>query len=254
MCLIAFAWQVVPGWPLLLAANRDETHERPTAPLGRWEDVPEILGGRDLRGGGTWLGASESGRFAAVTNVREPRAPNPGLQSRGELARRVLAGGEIPALNELPHFGACNLLSIVGGQLRYHSNRPQPIEQVLAPGIYGLSNGRLDAPWPKALKLKESVSAWVAAADRTDHAYFERLFAILTDVSIAPDSALPDTGVGIERERRLSPVFISGPEYGTRASTLLMLGTKDRSVIAERRYGPNGTYLNQSIQYLDWNG
>lgn len=252
MCLIALAWQIVPGWPLLLAANRDELHERPSAPLDRWEDAPHILGGRDLRGGGTWLGVSEAGRFAAVTNVREPRAPVPGLKSRGELARRILQGEDIPPLEELPHFGACNLLSLIDGQMRYHSNRPQATMQMLPPGIYGLSNGRLDAPWPKTLKLKASISAWAEAAATADSTYFDHLFTLLADTHTPPDQALPDTGVGIERERRLSPVFIAGPDYGTRASTLLMLGTGTRSVITERRYGANGQYLNQSIQYFDW--
>ncbi len=244
MCLIAFAWRAHPRYPLILVANRDEAHARASAPLAEWADAPGVFGGRDLKAGGTWLGAKANGRFAAVTNVREPQGSDAGLASRGALAAEVLhASSPVDAHAEnlmasALRYGPFNLLLSDGSTLIYASNRPTPHWQRIAPGVHGLSNAGLDTPWPKTLRLKAALAHWIAA-DSEDAA---ALFAALADQQIAEDAELPDTGIGLPLERLLSSPFILGSTYGTRACSVLLAGAEGLR-FEERRFGPQGVAL-----------
>ncbi|WP_049621577.1 NRDE family protein [Frateuria defendens] len=247
MCLIAFAWNAHPRWRLLLAGNRDEFHARPSAPLARWRDLP-VAGGRDLEAGGTWLGVTDGGRCAVVTNVRDPRDPQHGV-SRGLLATDYLAG---PA-NAVDHAQALlaraadyrpfNLLTFDAHDAFYLGNRPAPRAQAVTPGVHGLSNADFNTPWPKTRALMQRLRAWMDAGGEDD---FAPLFAALADESHPPDAALPDTGVGLDRERLLSAAFIRGEHYGTRASTVVALGRDGRHRIVERRFGPLGRFEGET--------
>lgn len=241
MCLIALAWRAHPRYALVLAANRDEFHDRPSAALSEWPDAPGLFGGRDLRAGGSWLALSAQGRLAAVTNVRELERGS-GLRSRGALVTQFLrseAGSADAAeglMAEATRYGAFNLLLFDGRDLSYASNRPQPGWQPVLPGVHGLSNAALDTPWPKTLRLKAAMAGWVESGeDRT-----ETLFAALADADPPPDTDLPDTGVGLARERLLGSPFIRGPVYGTRASSVVRIRHDGRWQFEERRFGPDG--------------
>jgi len=242
MCLILVGWQVHPAYPLVVAANRDEFHARPTASAAFWDDA-QVFGGRDLEAGGTWLGASRDGRFAAVTNVREPGAAK-GKRSRGELTARFLLDQQAAqtyaeALTPDDYSGF-NLLLGDRETLAYVSNR-DPGHQILNPGVYGLSNHRLDTPWPKLLKARENFSR---ALDRLpdETAFFE----LLADRSIEADDRLPDTGVPLAWERLLSAVFVQSPDYGTRASTLLLRNAAGDMVLYEKSFAADGSETQSS--------
>lgn len=240
MCLIVVAWRVHPRWPLVLASNRDEFHARPTLPLARWEDDPRVVGGRDGLHGGGWL-ALRGARLAAVTNVREGRQGDGEGRSRGALVAGFV-GTDVTALEaaaslagEAGTYRPFNLLLHDGDTLAWTSNRHGGPVEVLAPGVHGLSNGPLGAPWPKVERLRTALADWLAR-DCADDA---PLFDALADDTPADDHALPDTGVGLALERMLSPAFIRGPHYGTRASTVVRIGHDGVEVI-ERRHGPDG--------------
>ena len=248
MCLIAFAWCHHSRYPLVVAANRDEFHQRPTAPAAFWPECPEILAGRDLLGRGTWLGMSSRGRFAALTNLRsghEARhaAPSRGraAPSRGLLVSAYLSGTQSPAgyLEEVArrahrYNGFCLIVGD-GVEMGYYCVR-DPAPSLLAPGIYGLSNARLDEPWPKVEGLKSGL-AEVLSRPRWRSA---DLMALLGDRSPAPDEDLPDTGVGLEQERIYSSAFVAGAHYGTRSSTVLTVDTAGGVDFTEQSYDPVG--------------
>ncbi|SFG12458.1 Uncharacterized conserved protein, contains NRDE domain [Duganella sp. CF458] len=234
MCLIVFAWQVVPGVPLIAAANRDEFYDRDTTPAAPWPDAPHIYAGRDLKAGGSWMGitrpeAGQGGpsRFAAITNVRNPQEHNPLAPSRGQLVADFLAGATTaqeyvaqvaPAAGEYNGF---NLVLCDGQELVWYSNKGNDDPrngQPLEPGIYGLSNALLDSAWPKVLKTKAQFASLLCLGAPAD-AYFE----MLSDTTRAPDMRLPETGVPLELERLLSAVKIESPNYGTRSSTVVKL-------------------------------
>ncbi|SFS17405.1 Uncharacterized conserved protein, contains NRDE domain [Dyella sp. OK004] len=242
MCLIGFAWQAHPRWRLVLAGNRDEFHARPSAPLARWNDAP-LIGGRDLEAGGTWLGATDDGRCCVVTNVRDPRDPQQGV-SRGLLATDYLrgeAGASMHAtslLQTAADYRPFNLLTFDASDAFYLGNRPAPKAQLVTPGVHGLSNADFNTPWPKTHALIGQLQAWLTSTP--DDGDFAALFTALADEHRAPDETLPDTGVGLERERWLSSAFIRGEHYGTRASTVVAIGHDGRGVMIERRFGPNG--------------
>lgn len=244
MCLIVVGWRVHPDYPLIVAANRDEFYARPTALADFWAESPEIIGGRDLEAGGTWLGITRSGRFAAVTNVREPGATK-GLHSRGKLTQGFLAGQQSVAdyvgQLEMSDYSGFNLLLGDEHVLWYCSNRDAK-PQTLAPGIYGLSNHLLDSPWPKLVTARIGFAK--ATGNLPDRA---ALFDVLTDDEIVPDSELPSTGVPLEWERRLSAIFVRSADYGTRASTVLTLATDRQIAFEERSFGPHGHALQSSV-------
>lgn len=224
MCVIFFAYQKHPKYPLILLANRDEFYDRPTEAAKNWDDFPDILAGRDLIGGGTWLGINASGKFAAVTNYRDPNAPA-GSRSRGDLTAEFLKTDE-PAEDYLSkihpnasEFSGFNLLlgeiNSLKSELFYYSNRIGKIQK-LDSGIYGLSNYLLDTPWQKVEKGKRFLTENIAKDFSK-----EDCFAVLADETLAADADLPDTGIGYEREKLLSAVFIKTVGYGTRCSTIL---------------------------------
>ncbi|MFC5743150.1 NRDE family protein [Dyella tabacisoli] len=247
MCLIAFAWNAHPRWRLLLAGNRDEFHARPSAPLASWSDAP-IYAGRDLEAGGTWLGVDDNGRCSVVTNVRDPRDPQLG-RSRGLLALDYLKGAasaEIHARQLLATAAAYrpfNLLTFDATDAFYLGNRPEPRAQWITPGVHGLSNADFNTPWPKTRALMQRLQAWLDAAGGDDLA---PLFEALADEHVAADAELPDTGIGLERERWLSSAFIRGEYYGTRASTVVALDHDGCGRVVERRYGPHGRYEGET--------
>lgn len=244
MCLISFAWNAHPRYWLALAANRDEFHGRPSAPLGYWADAPRVAGGRDLREGGGWLALSAAGRLAAVTNVREPygaAAP----RSRGALVRDFVTG-DAAALEQAARisaagdaYGPHNLLLWDGAQLLFLSNRNQARPRTVEPGLHGISNGPYDAPWPKTLRLNHHLGAWLDAQRGTPEEDIEPLLQALADEQGAADAELPQTGVGLDLERVLAPPFIRGLRYGTRASTVLLLRRDGSALLFERSYGPD---------------
>lgn len=247
MCLIAFAWNVHPRWRLLLLGNRDEMHARPSAPLARWEDAPRVVAGRDLEAGGTWMGVADGGRASVVTNVRDPKASLDGA-SRGLLVADYLRGEQSAADHaralhaDAERYRPFNLLTFDAHDAFYLGNHPQPCMQAVPPGVHGLSNADFNAPWPKTRSLVGHLQAWL---DRGDDD-FEPLFAALADGAEWPDDMLPDTGIGIERERLLSSAFISGEFYGTRASTLVAIGHDNTTRIVERRFGSDGVALGET--------
>lgn len=227
MCVIFFAFQARAEFPLVLAANRDEFYDRPTERARFWPDFPYIFAGRDLVGGGTWLGVTKNGRFAAVTNYRDPLAPK-GTRTRGGLVADFLKGNEPAALylerieSEKDEFSGFNLL--VGEinsrtrELFYFSNRGGPVRR-LESGIYGLSNHLLDTPWRKIEKGKAGFSELLGRRVFSKEPFFE----LLKDEATAAEHELPDTGVGPELEKMLSAIFIKTPVYGTRSSSVLTI-------------------------------
>lgn len=230
MCLIVLAYKVHPLYPLIVAANRDEFRSRPALAARFWEDAPMILAGRDQRAGGTWLGISQAGRFAALTNHRDlRRAPRSG-PSRGALVLQALKRGihaDTPSM-----YDGFNLIHGPVDALRYHNNI-EPTDTVLAPGIHGLSNAFLNTRWPKVEAARTAMQRIIGTAG-TDLA--EGLFAMLTNDAVAPDHALPDTGLPTTMERMLSSIFITGPDYGTRCSTVLLVGQNGEVYFEERSW------------------
>jgi uncharacterized protein with NRDE domain len=244
MCLIVVGWRVHPDYPLVVAANRDEFYARPTAIAARWPDAPQIIGGIDLEAGGTWLGITESARFAAVTNVREPNMAK-AANSRGALTRDFLLSnmpaGDFAQQIEGSHYAGFNLLLSDGESLFYCSNRDGK-PRALPPGIYGLSNHLLDSPWPKLVQARQRFTA--ALQHLPEEAAF---FELLADQTIVEDDKLPQTGVPLEWERLLSAVFVKSENYGTRASTLLWQGSDGTLKLHEQSFGPNGQALQSSV-------
>jgi uncharacterized protein with NRDE domain len=240
MCLILFAHQASPRYRLVVAANRDELYDRPTAPAAFWSDAPGVLAGRDLREGGTWMGITRAGRFAAVTNYREMPLVRDGKRSRGHLVAGFLRSASAPdayadeLAREGQEYNGFNLLVGDGASLAYVSNRGAgPL--VLSPGVYGLSNALLDTAWPKVVRGKQALAgALTGPAGELEG----RLFEALADRSVAADPLLPETGVGTERERALSAAFIVTPQYGTRCSTVLIVTMDGRVTFTERRVAP----------------
>lgn len=238
MCLLVLAWKSHPRYRLVLAGNRDEFHDRAAAPLNWWQDDPRILGGRDLKAGGAWLGVARSGRFGVVTNYRDLQAPVEGAPSRGNLIPRFLTGATSPKefLDDLRgaalRYSGFNLL--VGGTraLYYFSNRGPKAPTALAPGVYGLSNHLLNTPWPKLARTQERFAKLLAEPDLAA----DDLFAMLADREQAPIDNLPSTGLPADWERVVSSPFIVNERYGTRCSSLLLVERNGRTVLHERRF------------------
>ena len=238
-----FAWRAHADYQLVFAGNRDEAYDRPSSPAAFWDDDPRILAGRDLEKGGSWLGLSRSGRFATVTNYRTGPPYRDAPRSRGELVANFLrtdvkARSYIEQVqSEGVHYRAFSLIVGDLARLFFCSNRGNGIEEI-APGIHGLSNHLLDTPWPKVRRGRDRVRALLGR--REDH-LVAGLFEILADRTLAADAELPDTGVGLERERELSASFIANGRYGTRASTVLLINANREVLFIERSFGPHGT-------------
>ncbi len=256
MCLILFAFKAHAAYPLVVAANRDESYDRPTAPAAFWEDHPHIYAGRDLEVGGTWMGLTRSGRFAAVTNFRDgyPNGKGVAPRSRGDLA-----GGYLTRTDDMA--AQTYLQSVAGRQqeyagfsalagdldsLWYLSNYGPGVAAVM-PGVHGLSNHLLDTPWPKVSTGSGELAAILEAdAIAMPETIAEKLFALLADRSVAPEHQLPNTGVGIAREKQLGPKFIARDDrYGTRASTVIVVDRRGEVYYAERSFGGHGVFLGE---------
>lgn len=244
MC-IAYLSLGAPGWPLLIAANRDEFHDRPARAAGPWPEAPHLIAGRDLQGGGTWMGATADGRYALLTNYREPGRPvRPGAPSRGLLVSDFLLGASAPEAwiaaiaARADDWAGFNLIVGDARQAWYLGNRDAAhTPRRLEPGRYVLSNHLLDTPWPKAARLRAALDTLPPAAwSREPEQVFERL----RDTTPTDDALLPDTGLAPERERLLSSPFIISPDYGTRCSTVLARSTDGLTFFSELGYDAGG--------------
>lgn len=241
MCLIILGWKAHPQYPLVVAANRDEFMNRPTAQAGFWKDHPQVLAGRDLQAGGTWMGMTRQGRFAALTNYRDPAHLTPNGFSRGELVSNFLTGNQraavfIESIKEgAGHYNGFNLLLSDGIDLYWFSNITQESKR-LEPGVYGISNHLLDTPWPKLLEAKKDFSEALNTLPDT-----EDMFKLLLNDQIHPDEILPNTGVSLDRERALSAIFITTfPGYGTRSSTVITIDNQGEVLFTEKTWLENG--------------
>ena len=245
MCVAAVAWRAHPRWRLVAIGNRDELHARPSAPLARWDSG--VLAGRDLAGGGTWLGVSEAGRFAMVTNRRGFGPPDPDKRSRGELVAAILADGDLPGAAALD-CNPFNLVCVGREGLAYATAHPEPRVAELGHGVYGLSNGALDEPWPKTLALKQALTDWLAA----DDADFAPLFAALRDETVPPLGVPPAEMSDQAYEPRDTPPFIRHPLYGTRCSTVVTVAADGAGRIVERRFDAAGEAAGETALDFRW--
>lgn len=251
MCTLLLAYRAHPDYRLVIAANRDEYYRRPTAPAQVWEDAPQVFAGRDLVHGGTWFGVTTTGRIAALTNYRDPsdlhrHGPSRGRIVSGFLEEEVAAGEYVERLRaSTVAYGGYNLIVGDCEDLFCYSNKSDRTIRI-EPGIHGLSNHLLDTPWPKVRRGKDGL-ARILAGKSLDP---EDLFAMLTDVTHPPDEELPDTGVGIDLERLLSPVFIRSAEYGTRCSTVLLVNREGEATFIERSF--EGGVVQERQAEFNW--
>jgi uncharacterized protein with NRDE domain len=242
MCLILFAWQAHPRYRQVLAANREEFHQRPTAPADFWPEQPGLLAGRDLQAGGTWLGLNRDGRFAAITNYREPVEPTPaGAPSRGQLVRDYLVGDADPMAHARAVVAAggiysgFNLLLGDANRLAYVSNRAKDAVDVSA-DVHGLSNHLLDTDWPKVHEGRDRL-AGLLDRESIDP---EALFDLLTDRKLTPGDLPADIEDDLVPELLTRHYFIVSPVYGTRSSTVVLIENDGGVTFAERQFDPQG--------------
>jgi uncharacterized protein with NRDE domain len=254
MCLLVLAWNAHPRYRLVVAANRDEYHDRAAAPLAPWAGPVSLLAGRDLRAGGTWLGIDARRRFGVITNFRDLAPAPAAAPSRGGLIPRYLGGSDRPGTylealeGAASGYGGFNLLLADDESLWYASNRGTPFARELPPGVYGLSNERLDTPWPKLRRVREGFERWLPGGHAEDGA----LFALLEDRRPAGDGEdVPSTGLAPEWERILSSPFVLNERYGTRCSTIVAIEPSGRCYLAERRFDPTGARSGESEYRLD---
>ncbi|HEV7715499.1 MAG TPA: NRDE family protein [Steroidobacteraceae bacterium] len=253
MCLLVLAWRVHPRFRLIVAANRDEYHERPTAPLAKWPEPNDILAGRDLRAGGTWLGLDRQRRFGAVTNFRELQRPRRAAPSRGSLVPGFLGQADTAEAylasleTDAPGYAGLNLLIADSSHLWYASNRLDRFARALAPGVYGLSNEFLDTPWPKLRRVRHRFEGWLGAPGNPP---VSELFDMLADRAPAGEGP-PQAGLSPEWEKALSAPFVVHPTYGTRSSTVLMLEPSGAAFMAERRFDAAGALSGETEFHLN---
>lgn len=250
MCLIVLAWKARADLPLVVAANRDEWRDRPTQPAHWWPEHPQLLAGRDLQAGGTWMGITRARRFGAVTNFRDPADKRSTARSRGALVTEFLLGRDSPmdflaSLGGRAHeYNGFNLIVGDGASLCYFGSR-EGEARAIEPGIHGLSNHLLDEPWPKVVRARGAMEEALREADPAP-----RLFAALADSAGVTDGALPDTGVGIAWERRLASPLITGADYGTRSSTVLTATNEGALRFEERTLAAGGDVVEIHVEQL----
>ena len=254
MCLAIVAIDALPDWPLVIVANRDEFHAREASAAAPWDDAPDVIAGRDLQAGGTWLGVTRQGRVALLTNYREPGRKNPLAPSRGRLVEHYLRGdttadayAQAIAARTQEHNGFSLLLADEAG-VWYASNRSDATGSRLPSGIAGLSNALLDTPWPKLVRSREAVGRHLGTQPTPD---VDTLIGIFRDSVPPPDHELPDTGLGIERERRLACPFILDPQYGTRCTSVILRHARGHTLFYEQNYAPDGTPTSRSAWRID---
>jgi uncharacterized protein with NRDE domain len=247
MCLILFSYRMHPDYRLILAANRDEFYNRPTAALNYWTEHPDVLAGMDLKGKGTWLGVTRTGRIAAVTNYRDPITRRQDAPSRGSLVSNFLTENSAPrrylkTVSKIGHtYNGFNLIAGDDSGLYYYSNRTAGVRK-LKPGCYGISNHLLDTAWPKVNKGKSQLRGQLTGKEKIEP---EKIWKILADRSAAEDTELPDTGVGLTWERILSPLFITSRDYGTRSSSIVLIEESGQLTIMERTFFNSGNGIEQ---------
>lgn len=230
MCVVALAWNAHPQWRVIMAGNRDEFHARPAAALERWADLPGVIAGRDLTGGGTWAGVSEAGRLAVIVNVRG-NPPDPAKLSRGELVTDALTGASVRDFDAYNPFA---MFAIDGGRASLATNAPEGRAFPLPPGLHGLSNGQANETWPRKARLQAALARWLESGKADPAALLE------------PLSDEQPLGEGH------SPIFIRNVTYGTRASTVFAIDLDGRGVAIERRFGPEGTPLGDTRLDFGW--
>tara|TARA_R110002072_G_scaffold74374_4_gene176264 strand:- start:35545 stop:36321 length:777 start_codon:yes stop_codon:yes gene_type:complete len=248
MCLLLFSFNRRPDYPFILIANRDEFFERPTAPAKFWDDCPSVLAGKDLRHGGSWMGVNIDGRIAAVTNYREPSENNPAAISRGALVSDYLQG-KVSAEDYMQkvmmqhhYYNEFNLLVGDKQSLLFFCSVTGDCQKI-KPGVYGVSNGKLDSPWPKVDKGKLALEKIIQEKEKPEP---EKLFELLSDKTLAADNELPSTGVSLEWERRLSPLFVRSENYGTRSSTVLLRDKQGEVFFTERTFDKDAQVIDTS--------
>ena len=241
MCLITFALKSHPNYPLVVVANRDEFYSRPTTTAHWWNDYPDILAGKDLKAGGSWFGMNKNGRFAAITNYRDPSSIKSDAPSRGDLVKNFLLGSDSPIvyLESLEAsaglYNGYNLLFGTVDDLYYFSNKSN-VNGQLTNGIYGLSNHLLNTPWPKLLKVKDNLTEALL-----EDKFSEQIaFRFMQNNEVVPDPQLPKTGVPIEWERAISSIYIETNGYGTRCTTVLLVDKEGNVSYHEKSFVPEG--------------
>lgn len=260
MCLLAFCLDAHPEYALVFAGNRDEQYDRPTAPATFWKDAPHVLAGRDLKSGGTWMGVTRAGHWSVVTNVRDPEQHTPDAPSRGHLVSRFLRNELDPEayLTDLAaradRYNGFNLLCGSPADTFYLSNRPDlagddhpytgGVHRVES-GVHGLSNHLLDTPWPKVSYAMEGLNA----VRQQGRLHTQDLLDLLNHREPFPDEDLPDTGVGPEAERMLSPLHITSEHYGTRSATVLLIGHDGTATFAERTFKKNRPHTTRRFSF-----
>jgi len=252
MCLITFAYNAHPEYELILAGNRDEFYERPTRKAQFWTDEghPDILAGKDLKAGGTWLGINKDGRWGALTNYRDFSIQKEDPPSRGELVLNYLQSdqsGESYLQKLLPRATDYNGFNLLLGDQSgiYHLLNQEGTINPVEDGIHGLSNASLDTPWMKLQKANQSLKGLIDADNITK----EALFDLLLDEEKAPDSELPKTGLDHDMEKAVSSIFIKTKDYGSRCSTLLLINKKGRISFTERRYKAGTTQVRDEQHF-----
>jgi uncharacterized protein with NRDE domain len=252
MCLIVFANNVLEDYKLIFAANRDEFYDRPSEQTQFWKDHPDLLAGKDLQAGGTWMGITKQGKFAAITNFRDLKNHKNDAPSRGKLTLDFLVNDITPDeyFNELKpalkNYNGFNLILGNIDELYYFSNKPFELQKI-EPGIHGISNATLDTPWPKVEKSKRQLKHLIE--QQNIHPW--EVLNILDDTLPAKDEELPDTGVGLELERILSPIFIKSEKYGTRSSTIVTVDENNNVKFVEKTYFANtGRFSNKEFNFI----
>lgn len=250
MCLIVFSYKEHARYNLILVANRDEAFGRPTRAAQFWDDQPNLLAGKDLSAGGTWLGINKEGRVAALTNYRDPLISKENPPSRGHIITNYLAQQKEPEEFLLTlhknsdRYMGFNLLAGTYKDLFHYSNQEGKINRI-KPGIHGLSNHLLDTPWPKVERAKSGL----ASIAKQDSLTTDRLFNLMQDAQPASEENLPDTGIAPELEKSLSPIFIKTDEYGTRSTAVLLVDKKGKVTFEERRYKPRTMIAEETSRF-----
>ena len=250
MCLIVVAWNIHPTYELIVAANRDEYHSREAAPMHWWHEQGELLAGKDLQAGGSWLGVDHKGRFAAVTNYSESKVPPPGRDSRGRIVMDFLAGTDdaLEFCQSIPlhRYAGVNVLTRSAGKLCYVSNRGDKVE-VLASGIYGLSNASLDTPWPKLLATRDQLTRLLRSPD----IQISQLLQLMSDRTQAPSHSQRSDSLPYELAKAVSAAFIVTPDYGTRCTTVLLQDYAGHTRITEQCFDARGNAIGLANYRFD---